>query len=102
FQLTARLRPALQRANGARVIAVSSLGHRFGAVDLEDPNFDVRPYDKWVAYGQSKSANSLFAVELDKRGRPNGIRTFAVHPGRVVQTDLLRNLSREEIRAAGI
>lgn len=102
FQLTARLWPALRRANGARVIAVSSLGHRLGAVDLEDPNFDVRPYDKWAAYGQSKSANSLFAIELDRRGRPHGIRAFAVHPGRIVATDLLRNLSREEIRAAGI
>ena len=102
FQLTGRLWPALRRASGARVVALSSLGHRFGGVDLEDPNFDSRPYDKWVAYGQSKSANSLFAIELDKRGRPRGIRAFAVHPGRIVETDLLRNLSREEIRAAGI
>lgn len=102
FQLTARLWPALRRAKGARVITLSSLGHRFSGVDLDDPNFHTRPYDKWVAYGQSKSANSLFAVELDKRGRPRGIRAFAVHPGRIVATDLLRNLSQDEIRAAGI
>lgn len=102
FQLTARLLPALRRAKGARVIALSSLGHRFSGVDLEDPHFNARPYDKWVAYGQSKSANSLFAIELDKRGLPRGIRAFAVHPGRIVETDLLRNLSQEEIRAAGI
>lgn len=102
FQLTARLWPALKRAKGARVIALSSLGHRFGGVDLTDPNFHRRPYDKWVAYGQSKSANSLFAIELDKRGRSYGIRAFAVHPGRIVETDLLRHLSRAEIRAAGI
>lgn len=102
FQLTVRLLPALRRAKGARVIAVSSHGHRFSGVDLEDPNFNARKYDKWVAYGQSKSANSLFAIELDKRGLLHGIRAFAVHPGRIVETDLLRNLSREEIRAAGI
>lgn len=102
FQLTARLWPALKRAKGARVVTLSSLGHRFGGVDLEDPNFRTRPYDKWVAYGQSKSANSLFAIELDRRGRRHGIRAFAVHPGRIVETDLLRNLSQNEIRAAGI
>lgn len=102
FHLTGRLLPALRRAKGARVIALSSLGHRFSGVDLEDPNFNARPYDKWVAYAQSKSANSLFAIELDRRGLPHGIRAFAVHPGRIVETDLLRNLSREEISAAGI
>ena len=57
---------------------------------------------KWVAYGQSKSANSLFSIELDKRALLHGIRAFAVHPGRIAETDLLRNLSREEIGAAGI
>lgn len=102
FQLTVRLLPGLRRATDARVIALSSLGHRFSGVDLEDPHFNARPYDKWVAYGQSKSANSLFAVELDRRGLPHGIRAFAVHPGRIVETDLVRNLSREEIRGAGI
>src|SRR6185437_6668541 len=83
-------------------IALSSLGHRFSGVDLEDPNFSARPYDKWVAYGQSKSANSLFAIELDKRGLSHGIRAFAVHPGRIVETNLLRNLSQDEMMAAGI
>jgi len=102
FQLTFRLWAALKRARGARVIALSSLGHRFSGVDLEDPNFSARPYDKWVAYGQSKSANSLFAIELDKRGLSHGIRAFAVHPGRIVETNLLRNLSQDEMMAAGI
>jgi NAD(P)-dependent dehydrogenase (short-subunit alcohol dehydrogenase family) len=62
FQLTARLLPALIQADGARVVSVSSRGHRFGGVDFEDPHFERREYDKWVAYGQSKTANILFAV----------------------------------------
>src|SRR5262245_1884395 len=64
FQLTARLWGALKRARGARVICLTSVGHRRASVDLEDPNFAERAYDKWAAYGQSKSANSLFVVEL--------------------------------------
>jgi NAD(P)-dependent dehydrogenase (short-subunit alcohol dehydrogenase family) len=63
FQLTARLLEALKRSGNARVVALSSYGHSFGAVDFSDPDFNQRPYDKWVAYGQSKSANSLFAVD---------------------------------------
>jgi short chain dehydrogenase len=69
FQLTARLWEALKKSCNARVVALSSFGHSRSGVDFNDPNFDQRPYDKWEAYGQSKSANSLFAVELDKRGR---------------------------------
>ncbi|MEB9338288.1 SDR family NAD(P)-dependent oxidoreductase, partial [Bacillus cereus] len=65
FQLTARLWPALVQANGARVVSVSSRGHRICGVDFNDPNFTNRHYDKWQAYGQSKTANALFAVELD-------------------------------------
>src|SRR6201996_7396067 len=65
FQLTCRLWPALVRARGARVIALSSYGHRRGGIDFHDPNFEHRPYDPWLAYGQSKTANSLFAVALD-------------------------------------
>lgn len=95
FQLTARLWPALKQAKSARVIAVSSRGHRLSGVDLDDPNFDRRMYDKWKAYGQSKSANVLFAVELDKRGRAEGVRAFSVHPG-LVLTDLSRHLTEEE------
>jgi NAD(P)-dependent dehydrogenase (short-subunit alcohol dehydrogenase family) len=62
FQLTARLWPALRRANGARVISVSSRGHWFSPVDFDVPNFEHRAYDPWLAYGQSKTANILFAV----------------------------------------
>ncbi|NID05673.1 SDR family NAD(P)-dependent oxidoreductase [Luteibacter jiangsuensis] len=100
FQLTARLWPALARANGARVVSVSSRGHRIAGVDFDDPHFNSRPYDPWVAYGQSKTANVLFAVGLDARGRSVGIRAFAVHPGAIV-TDLARHMSREDLIARG-
>ena len=93
FQLTARLWNALKNTGNSRVVTLSSAGHRFAKVDLADPNFAARPYDKWVAYGQSKSANSLFAVELDRQGKEHGVRAFAVHPGRIVTTDLLRQLN---------
>lgn len=102
FQLTKRLMPALERANGARVITLTSAGHRFGGVDFDDPNFERRPYDKWKAYGQSKSANSLFSVELDRRGKDKNIRAFAVHPGRVLITELSRHISDDDLKAAGI
>jgi len=101
FQLTARLWEALKKSSGARVVALSSRGHSRGEVDFTDPNFEKRPYDKWVAYGQSKSANSLFAVELDKRGQKHGIRAFAVHPGGIL-TDLLKYMTDEELSAYGI
>ena len=102
FQLTARLWEALKKSRNARVVALSSCGHSMGEVDFSDPNFNKRLYDKWVAYGQSKSANSLFAVELDKRGQEHGIRAFAVHPGRVL-TDLLRYMTTdEELNTLGI
>jgi NAD(P)-dependent dehydrogenase (short-subunit alcohol dehydrogenase family) len=100
FRLTARLWPALRRAQGARVISVSSRGHRIAAVDFDDPNFERRAYDKWVAYGQSKSANALFAVALDARGQADGVRAFSVHPGTIL-TDLARHLSDDELRAMG-
>ncbi|HEV3420112.1 MAG TPA: oxidoreductase [Candidatus Acidoferrum sp.] len=101
FQLTARLWPALKRSGDARVVALSSRGHTRGGIDFSDPNFNKRPYDKWAAYGQSKSANSLFAVELDKRGQKDGVRAFAVHPGGIL-TDLLKYMTDEELSAYGI
>lgn len=100
FQLTARLWPALVRANGAHVVALSSLGHRYAAMDFDDPNFEHRDYDRWIAYGQSKTANALFAVGLDTRGAPHGVRSFSVHPGRIV-TDLARHMSTEELQKIG-
>jgi NAD(P)-dependent dehydrogenase (short-subunit alcohol dehydrogenase family) len=102
FQLTSRLWKALKNAQGSRVVTLSSAGHRFAGVDLDDPNFTARPYDKWVAYGQSKSANSLFSVELDQRGKEHGIRAFAVHPGRILATNLSRHITDEDLKVAGI
>jgi NAD(P)-dependent dehydrogenase (short-subunit alcohol dehydrogenase family) len=101
FQLTARLWKALKQARDARVVCLTSAGHCRAGVDLEDPNFVKRAYDKWEAYGQSKSANSLFAVELDRRGKEHGIRAFAVHPGGIL-TDLVRHMTDEELEAHGI
>jgi NAD(P)-dependent dehydrogenase (short-subunit alcohol dehydrogenase family) len=101
FQLTTRLLPALRKAGGARVVAVSSRGHRYSSVDFDDPNFERREYAPYPAYGQSKTANVLFAVELDERERANGIRAFAVHPGSIV-TNLSRFTDRETLRQGGI
>ena len=100
FQLTARLWPALKQSGHARVVCVSSTGIRFGGVDFDDPNFGRRPYDKWRAYGQSKTANALFAIALDRHGQPHGVRAFAVHPGRIL-TDLARFLNQEELATGG-
>ena len=100
FQLTARLWPALKAGGGARVVSLSSIGHRRAPVNLEDPSFERSPYDKWEAYGRAKSANALFAVGLDKRGAPHNVRAFAVHPGGIM-TDLQRFMPEEEKRAMG-
>jgi NAD(P)-dependent dehydrogenase (short-subunit alcohol dehydrogenase family) len=99
FQLTARLWPLL-RAGAARVVSVSSIGHRLGGLDLDDLNFERRAYDKWLAYGQAKSANALFAFELDRRGAAHGVRAFAVHPGGIA-TPLQRHLTMDEQKAMG-
>jgi NAD(P)-dependent dehydrogenase (short-subunit alcohol dehydrogenase family) len=96
FQLTVRLWSALEQANGARVVALSSRGHVRGAVDFDDPHFTRRPYDPWVAYGQSKTANALFAVGADARGEPAGIRAFSVHPGAIPGTALGRFMTEEQ------
>ncbi|MGW1208546.1 oxidoreductase [Streptomyces sp. NPDC002499] len=101
FQLVARLWPALVAARGARVVSVSSRGFRFAGVDFDDLNFEHRPYEPFVAYGQSKTANALFAVELDRRGRAEGVRAFSVHPGTIIDTGLAKHISDDVIRAAG-
>jgi NAD(P)-dependent dehydrogenase (short-subunit alcohol dehydrogenase family) len=97
FRLFARLVPSLQRARGARVVALSSRGHMRSAFDFEDPGFVHRAYDKMVAYGQSKTANVLFAVEADRRYQGDGIRAFALHPGAILETDLARNYDPAEL-----
>ncbi|MFJ4921739.1 oxidoreductase [Streptomyces sp. NPDC088725] len=101
FQLTARLWPALREADGARVVSVSSWGHRFSPVVFEDPNFDRRDYDRWSSYGQSKTANVLFACALDERGKDDGVRAFSLHPGGIANTNLGRYMKTEELQAAG-
>ena len=100
FQLTARLWPLLKRAETARVVALSSIGHRLNGLDIEDPNFNHREYDKWLAYGQAKSANALFALHLDTLGAASGVRAFSVHPGGI-RTPLQRHLTMEEQTAMG-
>lgn len=92
FVLVNRIAPLIKP--GGRLVALSSAGHRLADVDLDDPNFEETPYDEWVAYGRSKTANALFAVEFDRRHRERGVRAAAVHPGGI-QTELGRHLSPE-------
>lgn len=91
FQLTARLWPALKKANGARVINVSSYGHQMSPFNFEDPNFENREYQTLLGYGQSKTASNLFAVELDEKGKAYNVRAYSLHPGSVYGTDLGRD-----------
>lgn len=100
FALVAGLAPALKAAEGARVVSVSSTGHKLSPIVFDDIHFKSHPYDKWKAYGQAKTANALFAVELDRRGQAYGVRAFAVHPGGIM-TPLQRYLPREEMIAFG-
>ena len=79
---------------GSRLVILSSAGHRFSDVDLDDPNFEHTPYAEFVAYGRSKTANALFAVEFDRRHKSRGIRAGAVHPGGI-QTELGRYMTPE-------
>jgi NAD(P)-dependent dehydrogenase (short-subunit alcohol dehydrogenase family) len=105
YLLAALLAPALMngaqdRGRAARVVALSSIGHRRSAMNFEDPHYRRRPYDKWEAYGQSKTANALFAVGFDARFQDRGINANAVMPGGIM-TPLQRHLSREEMTAMG-
>ena len=102
FQLAMRLWPALRQANGARVVAVSAWAHSRSPIVFEDPNFEHRDYLPWMAYGQSKTANILFALALDEQARAHGVRAFSLHPGSIVDTGLSKYLSPEVLRAAGI
>ena len=99
FALANLLWPALAAGGGARVVALSSTGHKLSAIRWDDLQFE-RGYDKWQAYGQAKTANALFAVQLDALGQDAGVRAFAVHPGGIM-TPLQRHLPREEMVAAG-
>ena len=84
--------------DGGRLVNLSSAGHRYAVTDLEDPNFETMPYDPWVAYGRSKTANILFAVEFDRRHRDRGVRATAVHPG-AIHTELGRHMSDGDLEA---
>jgi NAD(P)-dependent dehydrogenase (short-subunit alcohol dehydrogenase family) len=95
FVLANRIAPLIRA--GGRLINLSSAGHRFSNVDLQDPNFERTPYDPWVAYGRSKTANILFSVAFDKRHRGRGVRAAAVHPGGI-QTELGRHLGADELQ----
>ena len=93
FELTRLLAPRL--VEGARIVILSSDGHRMSDVDLDDPNWEQRVYDKFAAYGASKTANILHMVELDRRLRGRGVRAYSVHPG-VVATSLVRHMTHED------
>ncbi len=96
FVLVNRIASLIEK--GGRLVNLSSSGHRFSDVDLEDPNFEHTPYSEFGAYGRSKTANILFAVEFDRRHKANGIRATAVHPGGI-QTELGRYMTPELIQS---
>ena len=97
FALAAGLHDALTAAGHARIVSLSSRGHLRSPVVFEDINFSSRPYDPWLAYGQSKTANVLFAVEATRRWAGDGITANAVHPGAIAETNLSRYMNAEEL-----
>jgi NAD(P)-dependent dehydrogenase (short-subunit alcohol dehydrogenase family) len=101
FQLTLGLLPALRAAGGARVVEVSSWGHHLSDIRWDDPHFETQ-YDGMVAYGQAKTANVLFAVEIDRRWAGDGIRGYSLHPGGIVSTNLAPWLTVDDLRAMGL
>lgn len=96
FLLSNLLVPLLEKGKDARIVALSSRAHFQSPVHLDNPNYENREYEKWESYGQSKTANALFALEADKRLKGRGIRAFSVHPGGIV-TNLGRHLSEEDV-----
>jgi len=100
FVLTNELLPLLVAANGARVVCLSSTGHKRSGIRWDDVHFANTPYEKWDAYGQSKTANALFALALDRKFSAQGVRAFSVHPGGIL-TPLQRHLEVEEMAALG-
>ncbi len=98
FLFTCLLVPALLRGAPARVVNLSSAGHKFAAVNLEDPNYQRRDYDKWQAYGESKTANVLFSVGLEQRLGAQGVHALAVHPG-MIMTNLSRHMQPEDMES---
>ncbi|MFI1414181.1 SDR family NAD(P)-dependent oxidoreductase [Streptomyces sp. NPDC020707] len=99
FALVNRLWPAIA-PGGARIVSVSSTGHHASDIRWDDPHWNHGDYDKWEAYGQAKTANVLFAVQLDALGKDSGVRAFALHPGGIL-TPLQRHLPRQEMVERG-
>lgn len=100
FVLTNELTPYLKNADGARVVCLSSTAQRISPIRWDDVHFTKGDYDKWTAYGQSKTANALFARELNRRLESDGVKAFSVHPGGII-TPLQRFLEKEEMIALG-
>jgi NAD(P)-dependent dehydrogenase (short-subunit alcohol dehydrogenase family) len=96
FTFVNRIAPLIK--DGGRLVNLSSSGHRFADVDIDDPNFEHTAYDPWIAYGRSKTANTLFAVEFDRRHKARGVRATAVHPGGI-RTELTRHLDDGTLEA---
>ena len=99
FTLTTGLHPALSAANGARVVSVSSIGHLFSPVVFDDLDYRFRPYDPWTSYGQSKTANALFAVGAAERWAGDGITANALMPGNIADTSLARHMDMDQVTA---
>lgn len=93
--LTSRLSRMLRSSRSARFVSLSSSAHHLASVDLDDPSFLRRPYDRWAAYGQSKTAAALLAVQVHQRMAEDGVTGFAVHPG-LIKTELARHLNEAE------
>jgi NAD(P)-dependent dehydrogenase (short-subunit alcohol dehydrogenase family) len=98
FVLTSRLMGSVLAGAPGRIVNLSSGGHQLSPFRFDDPFFKKEPYEKWIAYGQAKTANILFSVGLDKRFKDRGVRAFAVHPG-AIMTELGRHLEPEDIKA---
>ena len=97
FLFTCLLAPILRAAAPARIVNLSSAGHRFSGIVFDDIHYERRPYDKWEAYGQSKTANVLFSVELDRRLGAAGVHVYAIHPG-LIMTELARHMSQDDLK----
>jgi NAD(P)-dependent dehydrogenase (short-subunit alcohol dehydrogenase family) len=96
FTFVNRIAPLIK--DGGRLVSLASSGHRFSNIDLGDPDFDRGDYDPWIAYGRSKTANILFAVEFDRRHKDRGVRATALHPGGI-HTELGRHLDADALEA---
>ncbi|MER6111894.1 SDR family NAD(P)-dependent oxidoreductase [Streptomyces hirsutus] len=99
FALATGLHPALAAADGARIVAVSSIGHLFSPVVFDDLDYRFRPYDPWTSYGQSKTANALFAVGAAQRWANDGITANALMPGNIADTSLARHMDMQQVAA---